>query len=204
MARSISPASRTSTGLNSTPNDGAAAWIRAELAAPGGYGRIPKDRRSRHAGRDLFEQLQPFPADAVFEIRETGGVAARPRQAIDKAGADRIGGLRNTIGTVRVACCNGRHGRAASGQDDVRRERDQFGRVFANVVGFARGPAVVDPHVAAVGPAQLLQPLQECRDAGLSFRIVRGRLRARRCAAPALAAARAPRAATPPPRRRAA
>ena len=39
----------------------------------------------------------------------------------------------------------------------------------------ARGPAGVDPHVAAVGPAQLLQPLQERRDAGLIFRIVRGR-----------------------------
>ena len=37
-----------------------------------------------------------------------------------------------------------------------------------------RAPAGVDPHVAAVGPAQLLQPLQECRDAGLPFRIVRG------------------------------
>ena len=42
-------------------------------------------------------------------------------------------------------------------------------------VGIARGPAGVDPHVAAVGPAQLLQPLQERRDAGLRFRIVRGR-----------------------------
>ena len=80
----------------------------------------------------------------------------------------------NTIGTVRVACSNGRHGRGASGEDDVRRERDQFRRVFANVVGIARAPAIVDPHVAAVGPAQLLQHLQERRDAGLRFRIVRG------------------------------
>ena len=38
-----------------------------ELADPGGYGGIPKDRRSRHARRDLLEQLQPFPAHAVFE-----------------------------------------------------------------------------------------------------------------------------------------
>ena len=53
------------------------------------------------------------------------------------------------------------------GQDDVRRERDQFRRVFANAVGIARAPANVDPHVAAVGPAQLLQPLHERRDAGL-------------------------------------
>ena len=42
-------------------------------------------------------------------------------------------------------------------------------------VGIARGPAGVDPHVAADGPAQLLQPLKERREAGLNFRIVRGR-----------------------------
>ncbi len=45
---------------------------------------------------------------------------------------------------------------------------------LANALGIARAPADVDPHVAAVGPAQLLQPLQERRDAGLPFRIVRG------------------------------
>src|SRR4029077_10808687 len=40
--------------------------------------------------------------------------------------------------------------------------------------GTGSGPAGVDPHVAADGPAQLLQPLQERPDAGLKFRIVRG------------------------------
>ena len=59
-ARSISPASRTSIGLTSTPSDGATAWIAAELADPVAVGGIPKDRRSRHARRDLLEQLQPF------------------------------------------------------------------------------------------------------------------------------------------------
>ena len=43
-----------------------------------------------------------------------------------------------------------------------------------NVVG--RGPAGVDPQVAAVAPAQLLQGLCERREAGLSFRIVRGQI----------------------------
>jgi hypothetical protein len=42
MARSISPASRTSTGRNSTPNDGATAWI-----APKGFATFTQD--SRHA-----------------------------------------------------------------------------------------------------------------------------------------------------------
>jgi hypothetical protein len=41
-------------------------------------------------------------------------------------------------------------------------------------VGIARGPADVDPQVAAFGPAQLLQTLQESRHAGRSFRIISG------------------------------
>ena len=41
-------------------------------------------------------------------------------------------------------------------------------------IGFACGPADVDPHVAAFAPAQLLQPLPERRHAGLTFRIVCG------------------------------
>ena len=59
------------------------------------------------------------------------------------------------------------------GQDDVRRERNQFRRVSANAVGITPAPTSVDPHVAAVDPAQLLQSLQERRDASLRFRIVR-------------------------------
>ena len=75
-----------------------------ELADPGGYGWVSKDRHSRHARRDLFEQLQPFPAEAVFERRKAGGVAARPRQASTKPAPTGSGTTANTIGTVRVAC----------------------------------------------------------------------------------------------------
>ena len=60
------------------------------------------------------------------------------------------------------------------GQDDVGRERGQFRRVSANVGGIGRGPARVDPHVAADGPAQERQRLLERPDAGLKFRVVRG------------------------------
>ena len=107
MARSISPASRTSTGRNSTPNDGATAWIAAELAAPGRQGRITQDRCSRHARGNLFEQLQPFPARCHIRTGKSGSIAARPRQVVDVTGADRVGDCTNTIGTVRVACSNG-------------------------------------------------------------------------------------------------
>lgn len=56
---------------------------------------------------------------------------------------------------------------------NVRRERDQFRCIFANALGIARTPAILDPHVAPDDPAQFLQPLKERREAGLIFRIVR-------------------------------
>ena len=65
----------------------------APQADPGGYGCIPKDRRSRHGRCDLLEQFQPFPAQAIFVLDKARGVAARPREAIDEAGADRVGDI---------------------------------------------------------------------------------------------------------------
>src|SRR5215467_11881807 len=57
---------------------------------------------------------------------------------------------------------------------DVWRKHGHFSRAFAQVVGIGSGPARINAHVAAVGPAQLLQPLQERANAGLTFRIVSG------------------------------
>src|SRR6516225_7259208 len=54
---------------------------------------VPKYRRSRHAESYLFEQFKPFPTCAEFETYETGGIAARPRQAVDQAAADGIGDI---------------------------------------------------------------------------------------------------------------
>jgi hypothetical protein len=45
-------------------------------------------RRSRYTWCDLLEQFQEFAAQAVFDTHETGGVAARPRQAGNETGAD--------------------------------------------------------------------------------------------------------------------
>jgi hypothetical protein len=53
--RSISAASRTPKGVNSTPSEGAIAWIVTELADPGRRGGIAEDRRARHAGCNLFQ-----------------------------------------------------------------------------------------------------------------------------------------------------
>src|SRR5262249_30692537 len=63
---------------------------------------------------------------------------------------------------------------AGKSHDDVRPQRDQFAREFVNVVGIACRPAVIDPHVVTVGPAQLPQSLQKRRNASLAYRMVFG------------------------------
>src|SRR5262249_37120096 len=56
---------------------------RAKLPDSRSDGRIAKHRHPRHAGRDLLEQLQPFPAHAEFVDGEPGRVAAPMCQARD-------------------------------------------------------------------------------------------------------------------------
>src|SRR6516164_6650910 len=67
-----------------------------------------------------------------------------------------------------------RHADGGFGQEDVRCERNQFQGVSARPVGIVLAPAEVDPHIAAIAPAQLLQGLLERREAGLTLRIVCG------------------------------
>src|SRR6516225_6144110 len=46
------------------------------LTDPGAHSGVPKDRGSRHAGRDLLEQLKPFSAEGVLECAKSSDVAA--------------------------------------------------------------------------------------------------------------------------------
>ena len=97
---------------------------------------------------------------ALIRIRndKAGNVAARPRQALNEAGADRIDDLhehdRHGAGRLQQRL----HGRSAGGQDDVRRERNQFRRMFANRSASPR-PSGYRSARCGHRPAQLLQPL---------------------------------------------
>jgi hypothetical protein len=74
-------------------------------------------------------------------------------------------------------CCVQRaRGCAACSQKNIRSERNQFWRIPLIKVRVARAPAILDAHVAACDPSQLLQSLLECRYAGLTFWIVCGRV----------------------------
>jgi hypothetical protein len=94
------------------------------------------------------------------------------RQAVDEPGADRVSDLHEHGWHGAGRLSQRRHGCLARGQDDVGRERDQFGRC-ANAVSIGRGPADVEAHVAVLAPTQLRQPLLERVHAGLIFRIAR-------------------------------
>ena len=126
------------------------------MTDPGGYRGIPKDRRPRHAGRDLFEQLQPFAAEAVFEQAESGDVAARTRQVLDESRADRIDNTHEYNRHHRTHLLERSHRSARGSNNDFRRERDKLRRVMAAAVSIERTSANVDPRVASECPSQLL------------------------------------------------
>src|SRR3954454_4378998 len=91
MSRSISPASRTSIGSTSTPSAGATAWIAPNWPGPVANGRFAKLGHALYGGRNLFEQLQPFPAHGIFEVCHARYIATWVGQAIDETRSDRLG-----------------------------------------------------------------------------------------------------------------
>src|SRR4029079_16759730 len=115
-----------------------------ELADPGGYRRVAKNRHAGYAGRDLLQQFEPFAAQTVVELNKAGGVASRLRQTVDEPGSDRIGDIhehdRNRLGRVQKPL----DGRSTNGQDGVRYERSQLNGALVDSGGVAPAPADVD------------------------------------------------------------
>src|SRR5262245_46643508 len=94
------------------------------------------------------------------------------RKAVDEASADRIGNDHKHDG--HAACRLQQRGCAvmAGGEDDIRRERNQFCRIGADAIGIGPCPTGLDLYVAPDGPARLLQALQKCPMSRLSQCIV--------------------------------
>ena len=122
-ARSISGTSRTLIGTTSIPSDGATAWITPNWAGPVGMVGSRRTATRVTLGAICLSSSSHFPAHAVFPIHETGGVAARPRQTLDEAGADRIGDDREHDRHRAGSLQQRPQGRGAMGKNDVRRER---------------------------------------------------------------------------------
>ena len=149
-------ASRMLIGLTSTPADGAMDWIMANWPIPAGMAGSRRTATRVTPGAISLSSSSHFPLKPYSnDIKPVALPPGRARLSTKPAPTG-SGTIVNTIGTVRVACSKLSLSKAASGHDDVRRERDQFFRLFATGGGIARSKAVVDPHVAAFGPAQLL------------------------------------------------
>src|SRR6516225_6672125 len=65
-----------------------------------------------------------------------------------------------------------RYADAGGGQNNVRRERNQFRRILSHGICTRATPTVVDPHVAARSPPCFLQTLCERANTSVPFRIV--------------------------------
>ena len=89
-ASSISLALRIPIGLNSTPNDDATAWMAPNWPMPEAMAGSRMTAALVTFGANFFEQLKPFPAQAVLELAKSGNIATRPSEASDEARADRI------------------------------------------------------------------------------------------------------------------
>src|SRR5262249_23971554 len=144
-----------------------------ELTNSSYYGWIAQHRRPRHTRCDLFEQLQPFRAQTVFEHDKAGGVAAGLSQAFYKPRADGVGHAheydRHGSGCLQYSCS-----RAPARYNDVWCKRGQFGRCASNGASIASTPASVDLQVTALDPAETLQSLPKRCEPGLSLGIVGG------------------------------
>ena len=136
-------------------------------------GRVADHGDPCRAGHRVARQLQEL---APFGQRrqQAGDVAARPRQARDEAGADRVGDPQREDRDRQRRLLGGECGGHAGGRDDqVDVGRDQLARERVEALVVLVGPAVLDRERAAFAPAEVAQRADQGRQ-----RIVRLRRRA--------------------------
>ena len=105
-------------------------------------------------------------------------VALPPGRArlFNVAAAHRVGGIHEDDRYRAGQLQQGSKGNRGGGQNGVRRERNQFRRIFTIVAEIAGGPADVHLDIASDDPALIPQALLKRGDAGDGFRIIRGQI----------------------------
>jgi hypothetical protein len=109
-----------------------------------------------------------------LDIDEPGDVAARMRQARNEAAADRIGNVRENNGDGMCLLQQRERSRCVLRQNEVGLSCDHFpSKSLRHCIGGS--PTSVDSDIAALRPADLLEPILERRDPSLSFLAVFGK-----------------------------
>src|SRR6266446_1222405 len=133
----------------------------AEAGHHAGVSRIPEHGHTFKLRHRLFEELQSFRAQINRHVADTGEVAARPCQAGDQPGTDRIRHIhhydRDRLG--RILCGEGC--RCAYGDDQVDWETGQFRRQIGKTFGPSLGIAPFNRQVLAFRVSKITKSLQE-------------------------------------------
>jgi hypothetical protein len=136
--------------------------------------RVEKKSGPGDARRQFLEKLDPLFSKRELKRGKARDIAARPRQALNKALADRIA---DTCENDRYCACRllqRRDTRRSDGKYHFRPYTDQFRRVKLYAFRIGTSPMIIDLQVAAFAPAPFLHPLPECHNASLCLRIVYG------------------------------
>src|SRR5262249_42978838 len=172
-ARSISPASRTSIGFNSTPNDGATAWMAPSWPLPEACLESRNTATRVRPGAISLSSSNHFPS-MPYSVK-LNPVALPPGRARLSTKPPPTGSptFTNTIGTARVASSKGDKlglpvARMTSGASAI--SSAAYLRTSSVLVGQRVSMRTLWPSIQPQFP----QPAQERRDAGSAFRIVRG------------------------------
>src|SRR5262249_60429752 len=80
IARSISPASRTLTGLTSTPKDGATDWITPNWPVPADMAGSRRSAARAPPRGGCFRDRPPFPPNLSLYIKKNEALAPPPRR----------------------------------------------------------------------------------------------------------------------------
>ena len=169
--------------------------------------RLPDCAATANASRWAQSRLSSsshLPAIVVLEMGKAGDVAARPRQSSrqSRCRPDRYDREHYRNGAVSL---QQRHRGRCAGEDDIGRERSQFRRKSLASIGIERPPS--GNRSCRLRPSiqpSFCKPLPKRRRHAPVLRVARRCRRRTPITRHRSAAARAPRAATPPPRRRAA
>ena len=109
---------------------------------------VPQHRHARELGRQLLEQRQALDGEGGGDVGNAGDGAARPRQALDHAGGDRIA---DAEGHDRryAAGLGDNHRRIAGGDDGIDARRLQFLHELRLPGGLSHGAARLVGEIAA-------------------------------------------------------
>src|SRR5262249_28569973 len=124
--------------------------------------RVLYDRDAIYAWGNFSQQSYPFAGDHIFESDKARRIAAGLGETRYKTSGNRVEDLHEDDRYRPGLLQQRRQNRRAGGKNDVRRERDQFGGIFADPHRVARGPTDVDLQVATLAPTELLKSLAKC------------------------------------------